>query len=231
MCGRFAGFSTLDEIRAHFSVETDPPEAVRSNYNVAPSQQVLSVVEDGGERRLVFLHWGLVPFWAKDRTIGSRMINARSETVDQKPSFKAPFQKRRCLVVNDGFFEWARVDGKKQPVFIRPRNESGPFGFAGLWEVWRARDEPETAPHRSCTILTAEAADSIKAVHHRMPVVLKPEAYRQWLDASVTGPEVLRRLLRDHCHRDFEYRPVSRKVNSPANNEPDLIEAVRGSEP
>jgi putative SOS response-associated peptidase YedK len=227
MCGRFAGFSTLDEIRAHFSIESGPSEAVRANYNVAPSQQVLSVVEDGGERCLVFLNWGLVPFWAKDRTIGSRMINARSETVAQKPSFKAAFQKRRCLVVNDGFFEWARVEGKKQPVYIRPRNESGPFGFAGLWEVWQAKDEPDAAPHRSCTILTAEAAASIREIHHRMPIVLKPGAYRQWLDPAVTEPEVLHRLLGDYCHREFEHRPVSRKVNSPANNEPDLIEAVK----
>ena len=106
-----------------------------------------------------------------------------------------------------------------------------PFSFAGLWEVWRSKDEPDAAPHRSCTILTAEAADSIKAIHHRMPVVLKPEAYRHWLDPAVTEPQVLRRLLKDHGYREFEHRPVSRKVNSPANNEPDLIETVKGSDP
>lgn len=229
MCGRFVGFSTLDEIVSHFSLDGPLPEEVRANYNVAPSQQVLAVVEKDGQRELSFMHWGLVPFWAKDPSIGSRMINARWETADQKPSFKAAFRKRRCLIVNDGFYEWTGAGGKRQPVYIRPEGLRGPFAFAGLWEQWKPESLPGEDPYRSCTILTAEAAASIRPIHHRMPMVLDPEGYRTWLDPACSDIGLLRRLLQEKTCRAFVARPVSTKVNSPSNNEPSLIGEVEGS--
>ena len=231
MCGRFAGFSTLEEIASHFSIDGPFPEEVRANYNVAPSQQVLAVVQEDVKRARSFLHWGLVPFWAKDPAIGNRMINARSETADQKPAFKAAFRRRRCLIVNDGFYEWTGAKGKRQPVFIRPREQSGPFAFAGLWEVWKPGNDPGADPYRSCTILTTEAADSIRPIHHRMPVVLRPEGYRMWLDPACADVRALNRLLREKICREFVHRPVSTKVNSPSNNEPSLVRSSEGSDP
>jgi putative SOS response-associated peptidase YedK len=231
MCGRFVGFSSLDEIVSRFSIDGSFPEAVRASYNVAPSQQVLTVVEEDGKRGLSFMHWGLVPFWAKDPSIGNRMINARSETVEQKPAFKSAFRRRRCLIVNDGFYEWTGAKGHRKPVFIRPRDRHGPFAFAGLWELWRPENDPGAAPYRSCTILTTEAADSIRPIHHRMPIVLSPEGYRTWLDPACADVGALRRLLQKEICRAFEHRPVSMKVNSPSNNEPSLIHAAGGSDP
>lgn len=154
MCGRFVAFSTTDEIRKHFGVDHLRAEQVRPSYNVAPTQQVAVVFQEQGKRVLEMMHWGLVPFWAEDPAIGNRMINARVETVAEKPSFKAAFRKRRCLIVNDGFFEWTGPKGNRQPVYIKPKGNTGPFAFAGLWEAWRPKEEPEADTLRSCTVLT-----------------------------------------------------------------------------
>jgi putative SOS response-associated peptidase YedK len=216
MCGRFVAFSTIDEIQKHFGVDRLLAEQVQPSYNVAPTQQIAVVLQDDAQRVLEMMHWGLVPFWAKDPSIGSRMINARSETVAEKPSFKAAFRKRRCLIVNDGFFEWTGPKGNRQPVFIRPNEERGPFAFAGLWEVWRPRENPAAPALKSCTILTTDSSESIRQIHHRMPMMLKPEAYSVWLDPTTD-------LQQLEVYRDFKTEPVSQAVNSPENNDPSIF--------
>jgi putative SOS response-associated peptidase YedK len=209
-------FSTIDEIQKHFGVDRLLAEQVQPSYNVAPTQQIAVVLQDDAQRVLEMMHWGLVPFWAKDPSIGSRMINARSETVAEKPSFKAAFRKRRCLIVNDGFFEWTGPKGNRQPVFIRPNEERGPFAFAGLWEVWRPRENPAAPALKSCTILTTDSSESIRQIHHRMPMMLKPEAYSVWLDPTTD-------LQQLEVYRDFKTEPVSQAVNSPENNDPSIF--------
>jgi putative SOS response-associated peptidase YedK len=221
MCGRFVAFSTIDEIQKHFGVDRFLAEQVQPSCNVAPTQEVAVVRREGDERVLEAMHWGLVPFWAKDPSIGNRMINARVETVAEKPSFKAAFKKRRCLIVNDGFFEWTGSKGNRQPIFIRPEGKAGPFAFAGLWEVWKPREEPQAAPLHSCTILTMDASESIRPIHHRMPVMLKPDSYALWVDPGEIDPGDLKALA---VYRDFDTVPVSQAVNSPENNDPSILD-------
>ena len=219
MSGRFVGYRDLEALKAHFPI--DRVEAVLSpNYNVAPTQMIPVIVRQEGENVLRTFRWGLVPFWAKDPSIGNRMINARSETVDSKPSFKNAFKKRRCLIPADGFYEWKGSKGNKQPVFITlPDGE--PFGFAGLWEVWDDKGKAEE-PLYTCTIITTDASDSIKDIHHRMPVILKPEAFKDWIKAD-TPVDTLKEIISNHTHKDLVFRPVSKAVNSVQNNSADLI--------
>jgi putative SOS response-associated peptidase YedK len=219
MCGRFVSYRDLEALRAHFPI--DRVEATLSpNYNVAPTQMISAIVRQDDENVLRTFRWGLVPLWAKDPSIGNRMINARSETVDSKPSFRNAFQKRRCLIPADGFYEWKGPKGKKQPVFITlPDGE--PFGFAGLWEVWDDKGKAEE-PLYTCTIITTNASPSIQGIHHRMPVILKPEAFEKWIDESTPG-EALKGILRSQFQEEFAFRPVSKAVNSAQNNLPDLI--------
>ncbi len=225
MCGRFVGYSTAEQIQAHFKVETVQAGTIQASYNTAPQQELAVITQEGLQRTLSLMHWGLVPFWAKDPSIGNRMINARSETVSQKPAFKNAFQNRRCLIVNDGFFEWKGTKGNKQPVFLKPKGKDGPFGFAGLWELWKAKEDASFGDYRSCTILTTEASESVKPIHHRMPIVLKPPAYDRWLDPSTKDPAELHRILED-CYLDFENHTVSKEVNSPVTNDPSLIAKI-----
>ena len=194
-----------------------------ASYNVAPTQQVLSVIHKDDQNVLVRLHWGLVPFWAKDPTIGNRLINARAETVDSKASFRAAFKKRRCLVVADGFYEWQGEKGHKKPVYITlPEDE--PMGLAGLWEIWDDRGRADE-PLRSCTILTTDASPPLRDIHDRMPVILTTSAYRDWLDPG-KGDIDLKGILAERTHKEFRYRRVSMAVNSVKNNSPDLIKVV-----
>ena len=222
MCGRFVVFSNLEALRTHFHIDRVETE-VSASYNVAPTQEVLSVVRKDRHNVLVRLHWGLVPFWAKDPTIGNRLINARAETVDSKPSFRAAFKKRRCLVVADGFYEWQGEKGRKRPVLITlPEGE--PMGLAGLWEIWddRGRTDP---PLWSCTILTTDASPPLRAIHDRMPLILTTGAYQDWLDPA-KGDIDLKGILAERTHKKFRYRQVSMAVNSVKNNSPDLIKEV-----
>ena len=165
---------------------------MQPNYNVAPTQEVPAVVagNGGGERRLEMLRWGLIPSWADDPGIGARMINARSETVAEKPSFRPAFKERRCLIPADGFYEWQKTNGGKQPHYIRMKN-GRPFAFAGLWESWKG-DGNEI---RSCTILTTNPNDIAGEIHNRMPVILPPEGYEVWLDPDVRETDQLLSLL------------------------------------
>jgi len=165
----------------------------------------------------------MVPFWAKDPSIGNKMINARSETVDSKPSFKNAFKKRRCLIPADGFYEWKGPKGSKQPVYITlPDGE--PFGFAGLWAVWDDKGKAEE-PLYTCTIITTDASPPIQDIHHRMPVILIPEAFEDWIKAD-TPADALKEIISTHTHKDLVFRPVSKAVNSVQNNSPDLIKAA-----
>ena len=193
------------------------------NYNVAPSQEVAAIVEGGGgERRLELLRWGLIPAWADDPGIGSRMINARSETAAEKPSFRKAFKERRCLIPADGFYEWQKTNGGKQPYHLKMR-DGRLFAFAGLWESWKGDEEGEI---RSCTILTTDANDLVGEVHHRMPVILPPETYDLWLDPAVREAEQLLSVLLPYPTEDMEAYPVSRRVNNPSNDEPGCVESV-----
>jgi putative SOS response-associated peptidase YedK len=219
MCGRFVSYRDLEALRAHFPI--DRVEATLTpNYNVAPTQMIPAIVRQDNENILRMFRWGLVPFWAKDPSIGNKMINARSETVDAKPSFKNAFRKRRCLIPADGFYEWKGPKGSKQPVFITlPDGE--PFGFAGLWEIWDDKGKAEE-PLYTCTIITTEAGSVMKDIHHRMPVILKPEAFEEWIKAG-TPLETLKEIISTHTHKDLVFRPVSKAVNSVQNNSADLI--------
>lgn len=225
MCGRFVRHSSLDLIERTFSVDRVEPDADGPRYNIAPSQGVWAVVKDDG-RRLVRLRWGLVPFWAKDPGIGNRLINARAESVETKPAFRSAFRKRRCLIVADGFYEWKGQKGRKQPFYLTLA-EAQPVGFAGLWELWRNPQSGEEL--RSCTILTTGAAQSIKDIHDRMPVVLKSEFRDGWLDPGAE-PGRLKQMLFDGVETEFQRRPVSRHVNRVQNDDPQCIEEVAPEE-
>jgi len=222
MCGRFVGFSTLETIVQYFPIDVINAE-VDPNYNVAPTQKVNTVVRHDGKNHLEKLFWGLVPYWAKDRSIGSRMINARWETSANKPSFRAAFRKRRCLVIADGFYEWQKQKNHKQPMFLTLPG-GGPFAFAGLWESWDDKGKAES-PYRSCTILTRDASESVIQIHDRMPVVLKPEAYGPWLDLD-QNIEKIQKILTDQIHTEFVSIPVSKRVNSVENNGAENIRMV-----
>ena len=223
MCGRFVGFRPLEVLQQYFPIDRAMAE-VTANYNVAPSQEVLAVVRREGQNWLARLHWGLVPFWAKDPSIGKRLINARAETVAAKPSFRHAFRKRRCLILADGFYEWTGRKGRKQPIFITLPGEE-PFAFAGLWENWRPPDKDAVSYH-SCTIITTKASPSIAPIHHRMPAVLKPDAYSAWLDPCWADAQALDGLLRDRIQTEFTSRTVSREINTTRNNSPACIDPL-----
>lgn len=218
MCGRFTLRVSPEQIAALFSVEQMPPLAPR--YNIAPTQPVLAIRDSyaGNGREATFLNWGLIPSWSTDPGIGSRMINARAETAAEKPSFRAAFKYRRCLIPADGFYEWQKVAGGKQPQLIGMKDGS-PFGFAGLWEHW----EREGSVIESCTILTTEPNDLLASVHNRMPVILHPEDYEEWLDRTIQKADPLLHLLRPFPAEQMSYRPVSTHVNNPRNEDPACV--------
>jgi putative SOS response-associated peptidase YedK len=221
MCGRFAQKSSAKKIAKKFKVEEVPPLAER--YNVAPSQVVLAVREGSGAREATLLRWGLVPRWAKDPGIGNKLINARSETVTEKPSFREAFSRRRCLVPVDGFYEWSRRGERKRPFFFRMR-DGEPFAIAGLWERW----EGEGGTLESCTLLTTGANELLAPHHDRMPVIIKPEDYDGWLDPNVRGDELLTALLRPYPDGEMDAYAVSPLVNSPSNDSPRCVERAEG---
>ncbi len=224
MCGRFVGYRKLEELKEFFPIDRSACE-VAANYNVAPSQEVLAVFNHEGKNWLDKFHWGLVPFWAKDPGIGNRMINARSETVADKPAFKNAFRKRRCLIIADGFYEWKGTAGQKQPMFIS-LPEKKPLAFAGLWETWRRHDQPNDL-YRSCTIITVEACEALRDIHHRMPAILKPELYGLWLDPQNQDVGRLKDILQKGLIKDLVSYPVSKHVNSTRNNDSSCIEPIK----
>ncbi|MGD1999829.1 MAG: SOS response-associated peptidase [Desulfobacterales bacterium] len=223
MCGRFVRHSSLELIEKTFNVDR-PAFEVTQSYNIAPTQAVLAVVRNG-HAGLVQLHWGLVPIFAKDASGAARMINARSETLATKPSFRNAFRKRRCLIVADGFYEWTGPKGQKQAWYISLPTD-GPFGFAGLWEVWRADDRKTEI--RSCTIITADASPGLRDIHNRMPVILRAGAYDAWLDPANQNAERLRQILQNDSHVEFERTAVSSRVNYVGNTGAGCIEPLQG---
>jgi len=221
MCGRFVQYNLLQAVQQIFNIDTISFEVI-PNYNVAPTQDILAVIKHNNENKLEKLHWGLVPFWAKDISIGSRMINARAETVAVKPSFRTAFKKRRCLIPADGFYEWKGEKGKKQPYYVA--NSSGePFEFAGLWEIWTNKENAEESVYKSSAIITTTAIGTIREIHHRMPVILDPKFHEKWLNAEIQEPKELEIILKDGLIHDMKYYPVSKLVNSVKNNDPNCI--------
>src|SRR6476469_2163807 len=194
MCGRFTQSQSASTIAATFHVATVP--GLLPRYNIAPTQPVPAILvsEEPAERELRQLRWGLIPSWAKDSSMAARMINARAETVAEKPAFRTAFRQRRCLIVADGFYEWQRLERKKQPFYYRLQDQQ-PFAFAGLWEHWQS---PEGDPIDSCTILTTQANELLAQIHDRMPVILPPDRYDLWLDPTMRQPEPLQSLLQPY---------------------------------
>ena len=223
MCGRFVGYRKLEELKEFFPIDRSACE-VAANYNVAPSQEVLALFNHQGQNCLDRFHWGLVPFWAKDPAIGNRMINARFETLAEKPAFKNAFKKRRCLIIADGFYEWKGTQGEKQPMFITVRDKK-PLAFAGLWETWNRQDQ-QTAPYRSCAIITVAACEAVRDIHHRMPAILKPELYDLWLDPQNQDVDRLKEIAQKGWITDLVSYPVSKQVNSTRRNDPACIEPI-----
>jgi putative SOS response-associated peptidase YedK len=224
MCGRFT--LTIDPLHLQ---EAFPwaaiPDDLPPRYNISPSQPV-AVIPNTGEDTIALYRWGLIPSWAKDPSIGDRMINARAESLAEKPSFRNAYKRRRCLVLSDGFYEWKQnPDLKtKQPMYIRLKN-GVPFAFAGLWEIWHAPDGSEI---RSCTIITTQPNALLQTIHNRMPVILPPEAYQQWLAQEDRQPAQLSALLQPYPPEEMVAFPVSRLVNRPEYESPELIKPVDG---
>lgn len=218
MCGRFTQRSDSKQLAKAFEVGEVP--SVEARYNVAPTQDVLAVYEPGDGREAAFFKWGLVPSWAKDKSMGARLINARSETVAEKPAFRQAFKQRRCIIPADGFYEWQRRGEGKQPFFFRMRDDR-PFGFAGLWERWQGESGEVI---NSCAILTTEANEVLRPVHDRMPVILHPDDYEMWLDVDARKLDLVREMLRPYPAREITGYPVGTSVNSLRNQGAKLVE-------
>lgn len=217
MCGRFAFYSPAEATAALFGATSFV--AVEPRYNIAPTQNIAAIREcDDTGRELTMLRWGLVPSWAKDPAIGNRMINARAETVAEKPSYRAAYRKRRCLVLADGFYEWKKESGAKTPYLISLASGS-PFALAGLWESWSSKDSGESI--QSATLITTAANDFMATIHHRMPLILEPDAANRWL----AGDNDLLEVTASHAPV-LRAWPVDRRVNNARNEGADLIAAA-----
>lgn len=219
MCGRFTLTVDPGQLQEAFPW-VDFPDQIPQRFNIAPTQPV-AVIPNDGTNRLDFFNWGLIPFWAKDPKIGSRMINARSETIAEKPSFRGSFKYKRCLILADGFYEWQKLPDSKSkiPHFIHLRNGQ-PFAFAGLWDSWNSDDGSEI---RSCTIITTEPNQLLNKIHNRMPVILKPETYKDWIQEGENDPTLLMSFLNPYPSEAMEAFPVSTMVNSPQNDSPECV--------
>ncbi len=225
MCGRFVAKSSPRQLADYFSVDELAAEDVGESHNVAPTNPVVAVAERGETRSLDSYHWGLIPFWAKDAKIGNRMINARAETVADKPAYRTAFARRRCIVPADAFYEWKKAEqGKrKQPYLIRSV-DGHPLAFAGLWERWRDPAEVDGDEVRSCTIVTTSPNELMAKIHDRMPVVLPREHWDAWLDPDNDDVETLKGLLVPAPAEIFEAFPVSTRVNNPRNKGAEVTE-------
>jgi putative SOS response-associated peptidase YedK len=217
MCGRYSLHSNPNVIALQFGL-SHPPE-LTARYNVAPGTPILAIRADAHAGRTAsLLHWGLIPSWAKDPSIGNRLINARAETLTEKPSFRTAFRRRRCIIPANGYYEWMPTGGRKLPHYIRPTGDEL-FGFAGLYEHWQG---PE-GPLHSCTIITTESNALLRPIHARMPVILPVDAYAHWLDPDVPEPGTLAALLKPAAAERMIAFPVSLRVNNVKNDEPALI--------
>jgi putative SOS response-associated peptidase YedK len=244
MCGRYASSRKPEDLVEEFEIDRATEKHLEADYNVAPTKDVYAVLErtpreapddTPPERRLTVVRWGLVPSWAKEASIGNRMINARMETLAEKPSFKRPFAKRRCLLPADGYFEWYPTQQKgksgkplKQPFFIRPA-DGGVLAMAGLYEIWRDKSVPEDQEGAflwTATVITTSAEDDVGHIHDRMPMIVERSQYAAWLDPNVSEPDELRRLLVPAAPGRLEAYPVSTAVNNVRNNGPELVDPL-----
>ena len=223
MCGRFTLTADPDQLRETFAWLT-VPDQIQPRYNVAPSQPV-AVIPNNNHDQLDFFIWGLIPSWAKDPKIGNRLINARAETLAEKPSFRAAYRRRRCLIPADGFYEWKPEPGRKSktPMYIRLKSGK-PFALAGLWESWNARDGSNIL---SCTIVTTQPNELLADIHNRMPVILSKDAYSLWLTPGEVDPEKLQPFLSPYPASEMIAYPVSTLINDPSNDLADCISPVR----
>jgi putative SOS response-associated peptidase YedK len=224
MCGRFEIHSTLEIIAQIFGID-DLALDYRPSYNIAPSQDILLVVNNG-KRRLIQSRWGFIPSWSKDLSTGYRMINARAESLAEKRSFKTAFEKQRCLVIADGFYEWKKEGATKKPFYIRLKSKQ-PFGFAGLYNAWTSPDGGEII---TSTIITTDSNELIQLLHNRMPVIASPDNYDLWLDASVHDKDILMPLLKPFPSESMELYAVTQKMNSIKHNDPENIKPVKVDE-
>ena len=221
MCGRYSILADFSELARRFQFDGDWTE-FESSYNVAPTHDVLTVVGGGDTRRAGYMRWGLIPRWARDARIGSRMINARAETVAEKPAFRDALRRRRCLILADGFYEWQRKGEARRPMRIVMRSGE-PFAFAGIWSVWK---DPEGNRVPTCAIITTTANDTLRPIHDRMPVVLPKDSESFWLDPAIEDPAALTSVLRPAANDAMEAYEVSNLVNKVANNSPEVAQAV-----
>ncbi len=224
MCGRFALSTAPTAIADHFGLDEAPE--LRARFNVAPGQSIatLSVSAEDQQLILSWRRWGLVPSWAKDEKIGNRLINARAETVSEKPSFRAALRRRRCLVPADGFYEWAGAKGSKQPYCIGLEGRA-PFAFAGLWERWV---NPEGEAIESCTLLTTEATEHLRGLHNRMPVIVDPVDYGLWMDPDVKEPDLVSPVIDRNLGGALGFYPVSTHVNDVRHDDLRCLKAIAG---
>jgi putative SOS response-associated peptidase YedK len=216
MCGRFTLHTPFAMVVEHFGVDAAPD--FPPSYNIAPSQNIAVVRMPEQHREMVLLRWGLLPSWAKAAQTNYRMINARAETVAEKPAYRTAFRQRRCLIPADGFYEWRQTPDGKQPYYIRMR-EDGVFALAGLWERWIGPDEKID----SCTIIVTQANDTIRPVHERMPVIIRPADFDRWLDPECRDADAMKVLLQPWPADEMIACPVSKYANSPANNDAQCI--------
>lgn len=225
MCGRFTLTADINTLQETFPWVTIP-SGMAPRFNIAPSQPVAVVANDGANK-LDFFVWGLIPSWAKDPSIGSRMINARAETLAEKPSFRNAFRRRRCLVLADGFFEWQKIQEpgnrlRKQPMYLQLA-DGRPFAFAGLWESWNS---PDGSNILSCAIITTQPNELMASIHDRMPVILPEESYRDWLQPGEVNTSSLVKLLAPYQAGPMKAYPVSTIVNNPVNDLPATIQPL-----
>lgn len=225
MCGRFTLGLTPEELAEAFALD-ELPEGELPRYNIAPSQQVAALTTPR-PRRVTWLRWGLVPSWARDPAIGARLINARAETLAEKPSFRDAFRRRRCLILADGFYEWKKEGSTKRPFHLR-RRDGQPFAMAGLWEVWKGPDEG-AEPLRTCAIVTTRPNDLVRRIHDRMPAILPPDRRASWLGSQEGDPAALAALLAPIPPEELEAFPVSPRMGSAAFDDPKCVEPVGDS--
>jgi len=226
MCGRYTLIVTLEELMVRYMIGDTTIPFHRPKYNIAPSQQVITIINDGKQNRIGELKWGLIPPWAESQKIGYTMINARAETAASKPAFSSALRRKRCLIPADGFYEWKPAAGGKQPMRIVLKSRSI-FSMAGLYETWQS---PDGSKIHSCTILTTEPNRLMSSIHDRMPVILRPQDEARWLDRTLQDPMDLRQLLVPYDSNELEAYSVSPDVGSVKNDGPSLIEAFSSGE-
>ncbi len=210
----------------HFALGQGAELQLPMRYNIAPTQDVSVIRQSDAGRQLSLMHWGLIPFWATDPSVGSRMINARCETAAEKPAFRVPMRSRRCLVAADGFLEWRKEGKKKQPFYFRRRDDQ-PFAFAGLWDRWTKGGQAEEID--SCTILTTDADELVRPLHDRMPVILSPKDYDAWLNPGETDPAALRYLFEPYPAEELVAYPVNPVVNNVRSDSPSCLEELEAN--